>query len=99
MVHEKHDMRVGVSLYKGSDEELDHIVTSGLSERGKQDFLQNAISIKCHMNDVIVAANDGGKVFGIIKKGFANGLSIKGFMLMAKIPKLKFTEKRTKFIF
>ena len=72
LVDEKHEMRVGVSMYKGNEEELDHVVTTGLSSRGKQDFLKNAISIKCKMDDVIVAANDGGKVFGIIKKGFAN---------------------------
>ena len=80
LADQKREMRVGVSMYREGEEELDHILTAGLSDRGKRDFLKNAISIKCRMDDVIVAANDGGKVFGLIKKGVAqvviNGQSV-----------------------
>jgi len=59
------------SLYQYKDQDVhdDQVITKGLSSQGRQDFLKNAMVIKCNLNDLIIAENDGGKAFGIVKKG------------------------------
>ena len=53
----------------GLNPKVYQILTEGLSQRGNQAFLQNALVIKCQENDVLVAEEDGGKGLGIVLKG------------------------------
>lgn len=64
-------IELGVSQYRDEDRfsRVDHIITKGLSEEGRKYFLKNAMAIKCKVDDVIVAEQDGGKAMGIVKKG------------------------------
>ena len=55
--------------YRLGKKQIHRIVTNGMSEAGESAFLKNALIIKCAKNDVLMAANDGGKAFGIVKKG------------------------------
>ena len=64
---------VGVSFYKScqeADNEADHaLLTEGLSTKGKQAFLTNAMTIQCKEGDVIAREHDGGKAFGVVRRG------------------------------
>lgn len=69
-------LHLGASQYKDEDENarIDHVITKGLSKMGRKNFLKNAMVVKCKVNDVIVAENDGGKAMGIVKKGMVKVL-------------------------
>ena len=71
-------INVGVEFYKASqeaDEEAEHaILTDGLSEKGKKAFLKNAMTIQCNEGDVIAAEHDGGKAFGIVRRGMVEAV-------------------------
>ena len=55
--------------FRSGDAALDAFITAGISEKGRKDFLKNAMVVKCQLDDVIVAESDGGKSIGIVKKG------------------------------
>ena len=71
-------IEVGVEFYKASkeaDEEAAHaILTDGLSYKGKKSFLKNAMTIQCKEGDIIAAEHDGGKAFGVVRKGLVKAV-------------------------
>ncbi len=73
LIEEKGGIEVGVEFYKASraaDSEAEHaILTEGLSEKGRQAFLKNAMTIRCQVGDIIAAEHDGGKAFGVVRQG------------------------------
>ncbi len=78
LVDKKGGIDVGVQFYKASkkaDTEGEHaILTDGLSEKGRQAFLKNAMTIRCLVGDVIAAEHDGGKAFGIVRRGMVKAV-------------------------
>jgi hypothetical protein len=69
-------IEIGVAFYKAckaEDERARHaVVTEGMSEKGRQSFLKNAMVIACKDGDLIAAEHDGGKAFGVIQHGMIN---------------------------
>ena len=78
LVDEKGGIDVGVAFYnasKAADSDAEHaVLTEGLSDRGREAFLKNAMSIQCRQGDVIAAEHDGGKAFGIVRKGMIKAI-------------------------
>lgn len=72
LIKEKGEIQMGATLYDTDESDKDEHwpVTNGLSEDSLKRFLKNAISIKCKEGDLLVARKDGGKFFGIIRRGF-----------------------------
>ncbi len=71
LVNDSGGIEVGAAFYnyKLDKKSVHSVLTNGLSEEGKEAFLKNALLIDCAENDVLMAADDGGKAFGIVKKG------------------------------
>ena len=57
---------------KSGGKKLDEFLTAGISKEARKVFLKNAVQIKCQLNDVIIAEDDGGKSIGIVKDGSIN---------------------------
>lgn len=55
--------------YKLDKKHTHHLLTDGMTKKGMDAFLKNTLLIECSENDVLMAANDGGKAFGIVRKG------------------------------
>lgn len=55
--------------YKLDKNHTHHLLTNGMSRKGMDAFLKNTLLIECAEDDVLMAANDGGKAFGIVRKG------------------------------
>ena len=69
---------VGVEFYKASraaDAAAEFApLTDGLSEKGRHSLLKNAMTIECSEGDVIAAEHDGGKAFGMVRRGIVNAV-------------------------
>lgn len=71
-LEERHQKtQLGVTHYQieNAAKNIDHIITNGISKKGKRKFLKNTLIVKCKEEDVIISEKDGGKVFGIVNKG------------------------------
>ncbi|MFT5169276.1 MAG: hypothetical protein ACI8P3_004525, partial [Saprospiraceae bacterium] len=76
LIREKGEIQIGATPYEAdeSDKEEHWSITQGLSEDSRNRFLKNAISIRCQEGDLLIAKKDGGKFFGIIRRGFGRVL-------------------------
>ena len=70
LVRENSSLQVGSAYYANKEDfESHHTITEGLSEKGLEAFLKNAIVIHCREGEVLITENDGGKAFGFVRKG------------------------------
>lgn len=70
LVRENSEMAIGTAFYSKEEEFGGHDnITEGLSENGKEIFLQNALKAQCEEGEVLIAEDDGGKSFGYVSKG------------------------------
>ena len=70
LVRDNGALQVGSSYYPNEEDfESHHSITEGLSEKGREAFLKNAIVINCREDEVLITENDGGKAFGFVRKG------------------------------
>ena len=69
-IGDKIEQNVGAEVYReGTGIPWHTMITNGLSKKGLQFFLKNAIELNCHKGDVLIAEDDGGRSFGFIKEG------------------------------
>lgn len=70
LVRENSALQAGSAYYPNEEDfESHHTITEGLSEKGREAFLKNAIVIHCREDEVLITENDGGKAFGFVRKG------------------------------
>lgn len=70
LVRENSELQVGSAFYSAEEDfEGHHNITEGLSEKGREAFLKNALVIHCREDEVLITENDGGKAFGFVRKG------------------------------
>ena len=71
LVREHKELQIGASYYPEDQNSFHghHLITEGLSEAGRQAFLQDALVISCREGEELIKANDGGKAFGYVRKG------------------------------
>lgn len=71
LVQESGGIEIGATFYnyKLDKKHIHHLLTDGMSKKGMDAFLKNTLLIECSEDDVLMAANDGGKAFGIVRKG------------------------------
>ena len=71
LVRENSELQTGAAFYPENQEDFEghHTITEGLSEKGREAFLKNALVIHCREGEVLITENDGGKTFGFVRKG------------------------------
>ncbi|MCB0546946.1 MAG: cyclic nucleotide-binding domain-containing protein [Phaeodactylibacter sp.] len=75
LVRENSALQAGSAYYPNEEDfESHHSITEGLSEKGREAFLKNAIVIHCREDEVLITENDGGKAFGFVRKGIVRVL-------------------------
>jgi hypothetical protein len=66
---------LGIAPYEGDDEEdapTHRLLSDGLSDKGVEQLLQNAMVVSCKLGDVLVAERDGGKAIAFVKAGLVD---------------------------
>lgn len=71
LVRENSELQTAATYYPENQEDFEghHAITEGLSEKGREAFLKNAMVIRCREGEVLITENDGGKTFGFVRKG------------------------------
>ncbi|MCB0597090.1 MAG: cyclic nucleotide-binding domain-containing protein [Lewinellaceae bacterium] len=70
LVRENSALQAGSAYYPNEEDfESHHTITEGLTEKGREAFLKNAVVIHCREGEVLITENDGGKAFGFVRKG------------------------------
>lgn len=70
LVRENSALQVGSTYYPNEEDfESHHSITEGLSPKGRETLLGNAIVIHCREDEVLINENDGGKAFGFVRHG------------------------------
>ena len=71
LVRENSELQTGATFYPENQEDYEghHTITEGLSDKGREAFLRNAMVIRCREDEVLITENDGGKTFGFVRKG------------------------------
>ena len=71
LVRENSELKIGSAFYADNNEEQEeHLaITEGLSAKGRKAFLQNAMVINCREGEELITENDGGKAFGVVRRG------------------------------
>jgi CRP-like cAMP-binding protein len=62
----------GIAFYEGDDgaeREVHAWLTDGLSDKGRDELLRNAMEVDCADGDVVIAAGDGGRFLGFVLDG------------------------------
>lgn len=71
LVRENRELQIGSALYSDEDGSFErhHTITDGLSDKGREALLRNAVIIRCREGEVLIHENDGGKAFGYVRHG------------------------------
>jgi hypothetical protein len=71
LVRENSELQIGSALYSTDDNDFEgHLtITEGLSEKGREAFLKNALVKKCKEGEVLMTEDEGGETFGFVYKG------------------------------
>lgn len=71
LVRENSELQIGSAFYPDDEKDFEghHSITEGLSQKGQEIFLKNAMVRSYREGEELIANNDGGKAFGYIRKG------------------------------
>lgn len=68
------EIPLGIAPYEGEDEDVacHRLLSAGLSDKGTEQLLANAMVLSCQVGDVLVAERDGGKSIAFVKAGLVD---------------------------
>jgi len=71
LVRENSELQIGSALYSTDENDFkEHLtITEGLSEKGREAFLKNALVKKCKEEEVLMKEDEGGETFGFVHQG------------------------------
>lgn len=71
---QREEIPLGIAPYEGDDDDVPchRLLSSGLSDKGVEQLLSNAMVVSCEVGDVLVAERDGGKSIAFVKAGLVD---------------------------
>lgn len=71
LVRNNSELQIGAAFYPEQEEDFvgHHAITDGLSEKGREAFLENTLVINCREGEILIRENDSGKAFGFVSRG------------------------------
>ncbi len=71
LVRDHRELQIGSAFYPDTEDAFEghQTITEGLSEKGREAFLKNALVLRCREGESLIMENDGGKAFGFVQKG------------------------------
>ncbi len=71
LVRDHRELQIGSAFYPETEDAFEghQTITEGLSEKGREAFLKNALVLRCREGESLIMENDGGKTFGFVQKG------------------------------